>query len=1065
MIGWFAKNHVAANLLMVGIVMAGMFVLNSGMIPLEVFPDFPDRTITVTVPYPGATPDETEELIVVKVEEAIEQVQGIEHIYSTAGSSGGTVNIEVTDHADARVVLDDIKNKVDAISTFPRDAEKPVIQLQTGFFTVITVVVSGDLSEADLAAMGAHVRDELVALPGISQADLSDVRPFEISIEVPESELERYGLSLEAVRQAIAQSSLDLPAGVVRTESGEVAIKTRGRALTGQDYAAIVVARNADGTQLTLGDVAEIHDGFNENPLLARYNGKRCVTITVTRPMEGNAVEVAEEVKRYIDGAAGRLPEGVEVAFWNDRSKIVQSRMEVMINNAIQSFLLVFVVLLLFLRLDVAVWVTMGIPVAFLGSFALMPLLGITINSSSLFGFIMVLGIVVDDAIVVGESIVQRHEAGGVTLSEAAIEGTRLVSTPVIFGVLTNVIAFTPMILGMGDWGPMFQPIALVVIPCMLFSLVESQLVLPSHLSKRLLQRPSEWVAPLQRGVNRFLTAVVRVFYRPLLVRAVRHRYISAAIFLGGLMVISGYIFGGHVVWMPFPRVPSERITARLVMLEGTPVEITHAHVDRMTQIAEDMRAEYVGEDGRPVIKQIVSLVGGTGFASSHRRGVSGQPHLGEVNIETFGPEERSLDVSTVAMAEEWRRRIGEIVGAEELTFRSEIFRGGDPIDIQLMGNNPRALLQVSDQIKERLKGFPGVFDVTDSLDEGRKEIQFELKPEAKLLGITVEDLARQVRQSFYGAEVQRLQRGRDEVRVFVRLPKAERESLATLERMRVRGPDGSEMPLAQVAQIHVGKSFSSIQRIDRQRAINIRADAEKERVDVAAIKAELADFIDHLLASRPGIRWSFEGEDKAVREAGDATFWGTLLTVLGLYAMLAIPFRSYAQPLVVMMVIPFGIVGAVVGHLLHDLPLSMLSLFGMLALAGVIINDSIVLVDFINRARQQGMTVFEAVVESGPRRFRPILLTSVTTFVGLMPLLAEKGTSSQFLIPMAVSLGYGILFGTMITLVLVPVCYSIMEDMRSALAWIWRGPAQADFVEPSQSGRMPEPVEEAGIS
>lgn len=1035
MISWFARNHVAATLLMIGITMAGVATLLSNRIPLEVFPDFPDRTITVNVPYPAATPDETEEMIVLKVEDAIQQVQGIKHIYSTAGSSGATVSIEVQDQVDVREVLEDVKNRVDAIATFPRESENPVIQISSGFNAVITVVVAADLSERDLAKLGEYVRDQILALPGISHAELGGVRPYEIGIEIAEDTLRKHGLTLETISQAIAASALDLPAGVVRTDAGDVAMKTRGRAYSAADYANVVVVNREDGTRLTLGDIAAINDGFNENPLEARFNGRRCVTVTATREGNQNAVEIAARVRNYVEQAKATLPDGVDIQYWNDRSKIVKGRIDLMINSGFQSFCLVFLVLLVFLRFDVAFWVSLGIPVAFLGAFALMPFLGVTINSSSLFGFIMVLGVVVDDAIVVSESIVQKWQ-NGMPIEQAAVAGTKLVSTPVIFGIITNVIAFLPMSMGMGDWGPMFQPIALVVIPVMLFSLIESQLCLPAHLSNKALDRPSKALAPLQRSANRGMQWVVRRTYQPVLGWTVRNRYVAGALFLGGVAVLGGYILGGGINWMPFPRVPSERITARLSMLEGTPVEVTEQHINRIYEIAKQMEKEYVGEDGQSMFKHVLSVVGGTGFTSTHRRGAMGQAHEGEVTIETFGPEERSVSVSTVEVSNEWRKRIGTIVGADELTFRAEIFRGGDPIDIQLIGSTPQQLLAVSGQIKEKLMGYPGVFDVNDSLDQGRNEIQFKIKPEAEQYGITVGDLARQVRQAFYGSEVQRIQRGRDEVRVFVRYPRSDRQTLATLETMRVRSATGTEIPLANVAEMNVAKSFSSIKRVDRSRAINITADVEKGQVDVAAIKEEMRLFIDELLARIPGVSWSYEGEDKSTREAGNTTKWGSLLVLLGLYTMLAIPFRSYLQPFVVLLVIPFGIVGAVIGHLVHGLPLSMLSVFGILALSGVIINDSIVLVDFINRARQAGESTLAAVLAAGPQRFRPIMLTSVTTFAGLMPLIFEKSTTSQFLIPMAVSLGYGILFGTVITLFLVPICYMILDDLMR----LWQG-------------------------
>jgi multidrug efflux pump subunit AcrB len=1038
MISWFARNHVAATLLMVGIALAGIATLGSNRIPLEVFPDFPDRTIIVNVPYPGATPAETEETIVQRVEDAIQQVPGIARILSTAGSSGGTVNIEVNPSSDAREVLADVKNRIDAIATFPRDSEKPIVSIPGSFNSVITVIVAADLAEKDLARLGETIRDDILSLPGISHAELNGVRPYEIAIEIPEANLRRHGLTLDNVSQAITNSALDLPAGLVRTESGDISIKTTGRAYTADDYAALPVFIRPDGSKLLLSDVATITDDFNENPLEVRFNGRRCVSITVTREGLQNAVQIAQQIKDFVETTKSKLPAGVDISYWNDRSKIVKGRIDLMINNGIQSFLLVFLALFLFLRLDVAFWVSLGIPVAFLGAFATMPWLGVTINSSSLFGFIMVLGVVVDDAIVVSESIVRKIQEG-VPIEQAAVSGTKQVSTPVLFGIATNIIAFIPLTLGLGDWGPMFQPIAMVVIPVMLFSVIESQLCLPAHLSAGFLRRPAQFFLPVQNAANRVLNAIMRISYRPLLKLAVTHRYLSAAVFLGSILLLSGYVLGGRINWMPFPRVPSERIYARLTMLEGTPIEVTEAHINRMYDIAKEMEQDYMDPEGRSVFKHMLTVVGGTGFTSTYKRGATGRPNEGEVSIETYGPEERSMDISTVEIANEWRKRIGSIIGAEELTFRAEIFRGGDPIDIQLIGNNPNQLLRLSAKIKDKLNGYPGIFDVNDSLDQGRSEIQFKIKPEAQQYGITTADLARQVRQAFYGDEIQRIQRGREEVRVFVRYPKNERTTLATLETMRVRNSTGIELPLATVATLEVGKSFTSIRRVNRSRALNITADVDKGNVDLTTIKAELRTFIDDLLRDQTGVKWSFEGEDKATREAGNATLWGGILVLLGLYTMLAIPFHSYTQPFIVLLVIPFGVVGAIIGHLYHGLPLSMLSIFGILALSGVIINDSIVMVDFINRARAAGSSTIDAVLSAGPKRFRPILLTSITTFVGLMPLIYEKATTAQFLIPMAVSLGYGILFGTIITLFLVPISYAILSDFTE-----FRHPAKA---------------------
>jgi multidrug efflux pump subunit AcrB len=1049
MIRWFALNPVAATLLMFGTMMAGALTLQTGRIPLEVFPDTPPRWINVNVPYPGSTPEEVEETIVLKIEEAIMQVQGIKRLRSSAGSSGASVSIEVDDDADARTVLNDVKNKVDSISTFPGDSERPQVLLDEGFYPVVSVVVSGDMSERDLRKLGEQVRGEIAALPGITHASLGGVRRYEISIEIPEATMRKFNLTLEQISRAIRDSALDLPAGVVQTESGDVALKTRGRAYSGEDYAKVVVLTREDGSKVTLGEISKIDDGFNENPLIAKLNGKRCVMVTVAREGRQNAVAIAQQVKDFVEQAKPRLPDGVDIVYWNDRSKIVKGRIDVLLSNGLQSFCLVFITLLLFLRLDVAVWVSLGIPMAFLGAFALMPWLGITINSSSLFGFIMVLGIVVDDAIVVSESVCTRL-AQGQPPELAAIEGTRLVSTPVIFGVLTNCLAFVPLLIGMGDWGSFFQPIGLVVIPVMLFSLMESQLCLPAHISHPLLHKPSEWMAPLQTFANRWLDRIIHGIYAPLLGFVMRRRYASVACLFGLLALLAGFIFGGRINYLSFPRVPSERVEARLSMLDGTPIEVTEANIERIYNIAQEMRKDYTGPDGRSVFKDIMYAVGGQRITTSYSHGVSGQSHLGEVTIECVGPEERSINVSTLDIANDWRKRIGDIVGADELNFRAEIFRGGDPIDIQLTGANPKSLLSLSEKIKEKLGGYSGVFDIRDSLDEGRSELQFSLKPEARQFGITLSGLARQVREAFYGNEVQRIQRGQDEVRVFLRYPREDRRNLATLETMRIRAENGVEVPFSSVAEVTVGKSFNSIRRTDRERALNITADVEKGVTDLPRIKEELAAYLGEIAHTEPGVKWTFEGEAESEREANKATVWGGIFILFGLYVLLAVPFKSYLQPIVVLLVVPFGVVGAVIGHMLHGLPLSMISIFGMLALSGVVINDSIVMVDFINKARAAGMRVMDAVLQAGPRRFRPILLTSVTTFVGLVPLIFERTTTSQFLIPMAVSLGYGILFGTVITLFLVPLNYLMLEDVKA----LYRDPDhELNSEEPEPAG------------
>jgi multidrug efflux pump subunit AcrB len=1065
MIAWFARNNVAANLLMFAIIAAGALTLWLGKIPLEVFPEWPSRWVNISVPYPASAPEEVEEMIVLKIEEAIQQVAGIKHINSHASSGGASVMVEVEEGRDPRTVLEDIKIRVDAIPQFPEEAEKPVIKIEDDRRSVITVVIAADMAERDMRRLGEQVRDELASQPGISHVELSGARLYEIGIEISEETLRKHGLTLEAISSAIRNAAIDLPAGVVRTESGDVSLRTRGRAYSGEDYAKVVVLTQPDGTKLTLGEISKIEDGFNENPIIARLNGKRCVAVNVTREGDQNAITIADNVKAYVEDARKRFPDGVSVEYWNDRSKIVKGRIQLLLENARSSLILVLICIGLFLRLESVFWIVLGLPVSVLGAFALMPATDIVINLSTLFGFILVLGIVVDDAIVTSEHVDTLRRQGRSPM-DAAIEGTRRMAVPITFGVLTTVMAFVPMLFQESDFSKMFQPIAVVFIMVMLIALLETKLILPAHLAHPvwILEKVGHWLDPLHNWADRTLARFVNGVYRPSIRWCLAHRYLVLAIAFGSLVVMWGCYQSGRIPYATFPPILSERIEYRLSMLEGTPFEVTDEKVARIYEVAEQLRKKYVGPDGKPVIKHIIATTGTTRLTTSESSG--GQAHIAEVSMETYGPEERSLKVNTEDIGNEWRELVGPIVGAEEITVRSTMFRGGEPIDVQLAGTNPQELLDISAKIKDRLMQYTGVFDVNDSLDTGRNEVQLRLKPEAQQFGVTVSDLARQVRQAFYGNEVQRIQRGRNEVKVMLRYPRDQRRTLATLENMRVRSAAGLEIPFSSVAEVKVGKSFTSIRRVDRQRALNITADVNKKTTDPKVIREDLAKHIEQIVASHPHVKWTFEGEARAERES-QSSMWVAVGTVLfGLYALTAIPFKSYVQPFVVLAVIPFGIAGAVLGHLFHGLTVSMMSAFGMLAVSGVIVNDTLVLVDEINHRRDTD-GVLSAVSEGGAARFRAIFLTQITTFAGLMPLIfdfswivensppfishivefifgsnkAGQQTHAQFLTPVSVGMGYGSLFATVICLYLVPLTYMVVEDMKAAVKNWWGTP------------------------
>ncbi|WP_303722459.1 efflux RND transporter permease subunit [Malonomonas rubra] len=1026
MISWFANNPVAANLLMAIIIGLGLWSMLE-LVPLEVFPEFERDTVTIDLRYRGATPAEVEEAVVIRVEEAISDLQGIEEMTSSAKEGSGEVRVDVEKGYDPRELLNDIKNRVDAISTFPDDVERPSYKVLEFRREVISVVVAGALIERDLRQLGELIRDDLTALPEISQADLVAVRPYEMSIEVDQHTLESYDLSLSDIVTAVQRSSVDLPAGAIKTSGGEILLRTRGQAYDARQFADIPLRSNPDGTRLKLGDLALIHDGFDEEPLFALFNGHPAVLIEVYRTGDQSALEVGRAVREYVADKQEQLPPGISLDYWRDRSRIVNLRLNTLINNAIQGGILIFLTLSLFLRFSIAIWVCAGIPISFMGALALMPMLGVTINLVSLFAFIVVLGMVVDDAIITGENIYSHLKKHGETV-DSVIRGAQEVAVPVTFGLLTTVAAFLPLLFMEGRRGPIFAQIPLIIIPVLCFSWIESKLILPAHLRHVHLQKKK--IGPLLRLQARVADTLERFIhkcYQPVLKKAIERRHLTFSIFTTAVLIIVSFVVSGRYGYNFFPRIQSETARATLSMPAGTSIEQTRKHVERMGQIALELQEKFQEPDGsRSLISNILVSIGWTGGGHP---GISGNPEVGQVTMELVPPEDRLSSVTTNEIVSEWRQRIGVIPGAKELTFRAEIGRSGDPIDVQLTGADFTALSEVSAAIQQRLAEYPGVYDIQDSFDQGKQEIQLKLRPEAELLGLTSSDLGRQVRAAFFGAEAQRIQRGRDDVRVMIRYPKQQRENLSSLETMKIRSTEGIEVPFSQVADAQLGTGFSTIRRVDRNRALNVTADADKQKVDVNRIASDLRVFLDQLLLDYPGIRYSFEGELREQKESVGSLLYGVLFVLFAVYALLAIPFKSYLQPLMVMLVIPYSVGGAIVGHMIMGMNLSFMSMLGILALCGVVVNDSLVLVDFINRRRREGVPLHEAVMTAGGARFRPILLTSITTFSGLAPLLLETSTQAQFLIPMAISLGFGILFGTLLSLLLVPASYLILED------------------------------------
>ncbi len=1028
MITWFAKNHVAANLLMVSIAFIGLVSLTT-RIPLEVFPTVELDVVSINANLPGSTPSEIEQGITIRVEESISDLEGIKSISSRSREGSSSVSVELLNGYDSQVLLNEIKNRVDAINTFPVDIEKPLISKSIRRREVISIVVSGDVTEAELRQVSEQVRDDIVDLDGITQVFLENVRPFEISLEVNQNTMREYSITIDEINRAINNNSLDLSAGNIKTTSGDILIRTQGQAYQKQDFEDIVIRNRDDGSLLRLGDIASVNDGFEEQAILNRFNGKPAMEIEVYSVGLQSAIEVADKVKNYISTKSSSLPETISLGYWRDRSQIVKNRLSTLVNSAIQGALLVIILLTLFLRPKVAIWIVIGIPVSFMGAIALMPFFGITINIMSLFAFILVLGIVVDDAIVTGENIythMQRHGDG----QRAAIQGTLEVATPVTFGILTTVAAFIPLALIEGARSTMFKQLPYVVIPVLLFSLIESKFVLPAHLKylkprKKIDSAFSRFQMKFSNGLEHFILK----YYKPLLAKSLKNHFLTLSLFISIAMIVYSMVFSGWTKFMFFPRVPSEIARASLTMPVGTPFEVTDNYVQLIAEKAQLLKQKYADkETGEDLILNIMSNSGAAGGSGG------GQSHVGRIMFQLVPPEKRKSQITSAEIVREWREIIGPIPGAESINYRAEIGRSSDPIDIQLNGQDIAQLQQLANQVKEQLQFYPNVFDISDSLSNGKSQIEFTLKPQGQILGINLVDIARQVRSAFFGAQVQRIQRGRDDIRVMLRYSLAERSSLNTLDNMLISSPNGAQVPFHEVAEIINTKSPSVISRLDRKRIVNITADVNKDNINMEAFNREMALYLDQLTSPLNGVSYEFGGEAKEQRESFGTLFYGLIGILFIIYALLAIPLKSYMQPFIVMSIIPFSPAGAIIGHWIMGMNLTILSLMGMLALTGVVVNDSLVLVDYINKKRAEGMKLFDAVNTAGAARFRPVLLTSLTTFVGLLPLIFEKSTQAQFLIPMAVSLGFGIMFATFVTLFLIPVLYLSMAKMAKKI-------------------------------
>ena len=1036
-IAYMARNGVAANLLMFFIVAAGLVSMN-GLVQ-EAFPALSFDHIEISVSYPGATPDEVEESIVVKIEEQVAGLDDVREVTAVATEGYATVVAGLRTGTDVSGALDDIESAIDRIQTFPAGAERPEIREMTNRQSVIRLVLFGDVPERALKELAHGIEDDIASLPAVSYVETSGVRDYEISIEVPLHRLRALGLTIEDVSNAVRRGSLDLSAGSLETRDAEVRVRTTGQRHDQQDFEELVVLGRGDGTAVRLGDIAEVKDGFRDVDLITRYEGQRAAFVEVYRTAGEQVLEVVQAVEEHLAGQiAPSLPAGVGIEVLNNDADVYESRLNLLIENGLMGLLLVLVSLALFLEIRLAIWVASGIGVSFLGALAVALVLDISINTVTLFGFLLAVGIVVDDAIVVAERVhdERRKGAPGVV---AAIRGTQRIKRPVIFAVLTTVAAFVPLLFVPGPLGGVFASLVTILISILLLSLVESLLILPSHLSH--LPDPacepanfvSRFLAAAQSGVDRGL----KRFVDGPLDAGLRLATGQPAVVISGgigLIVLSVALVASGIVGIIFTEpVQSDIVTANLEMPEGTPARRTAELVGDLE--AAGRRAVDRLSRGRPAgaAPLLVGVNSTVGLPARQLGGpVTQQPslaprgHIAAVEFKLLEAERR--DVSSEAFAQAWREEAGPVPGARSLTFTADLLDLGPPVQVQLAHPDPERLGPIGDALMVSLRGLEGVFDVRSDHAAGIQEIQLELRPEARMLGLTLDGLARQVRSAFFGDEALRVQRGREDVRVYVRLPPGARDAIADVERYHVRTPAGADVPLSRVAAVRLGSSHASIQRRDGRRVVTIAADVDPAVISGAEATAFLADTVlPARLDLDPDLTYTFGGEQQQQAESVDAVGRSFVLALLAIYALLAIPLASYTKPLIVMAVIPFGIIGAILGHLIMGLSLSATSsMFGIVGLSGVVVNDSLVMLDFIDERLRDGLPVRAAVIDGAKGRFRPILLTSVTTFLGFAPLIFERSLQARFLTPLGVSLGFGVVFATIILMLIVPALATV---------------------------------------
>ncbi|MGM0451322.1 MAG: efflux RND transporter permease subunit, partial [Pseudomonadota bacterium] len=1009
-IEWMARNSIAANLLMILLLAGGAWMAFE--VQKEVFPEFEPDIVQVSVTYPGAAPEEVEQGILLPVEEAVQGLENIKEMTSTAREGSGTITLELVNGADRMQARQDIEQEVDRIRTFPDEAEEPRVNLQDRTRDVLELVLYGDVDTWTLRQLGEQVRDRLLAEDGITQATISDVPEYLTQVEVPQNRLREYNLTLQEIAQRIEASAKDIPAGSVATDGGDILLRMEERRLWADAYRDIALANDDSGGTVTLGDIASVRDGFDETGFHSQFDGVPSVEIELFRTGTQSPLTVANDADKVMDELKDTLPDGVDLRIDSNRAEHFEDRMTMLMENGVLAMLIVLVILSLFLEYRLAFWIMMGMTISFVGGILFLPLIGVSINMISMFGFLVVLGIVVDDAIVVGENVYEYREQG-MDFMTAAIQGAKDIAGPVTFSILTNIVAFLPLLFIPGVMGSFWWPMGMVVIVVLAISLFEALFILPAHLGhsgKGTVTVYGHWLHGVQRVFSRGFEGMVNRVYRPLLDLSLRFRYVTLSAAVAVMMVVGAYAISDHMGMIMMPEVPADEIEASVELPVGTTTRRAGDIAMKITESTQRLFDEHNLDE----------------HAEGIKTNVRGERKI-DVEIVLKPEDERGMTVQEVV--DLWRSEIGDFQGIDQISFEAEQGPGSwrDDIAVDLSHSDTDVLERASDTFKERMKEFNATRDVSDSHASGKPQLDLTLNDQGRALGLSPSDVGDQVRDAFFGSEALRQLRGTNENEVRVRLPEEQRQDLRYLQEFVIQTPDGGEVPLLDVADSSMGEAFRSLDRRDGRRVITVGMDVEPKS-DISRVLGSIeSEILPQLRADFPGITWTFEGSQADLRES-TSTLYGAFLLAMGvIYALLAVAFRSYVQPIIVMLAIPFGAVGAIIGHMILGMDISLVSMMGIVALSGVVVNDSLIMVDYANR-RRGDRSAFQAIYEAGVRRFRPIMLTTITTFGGLTPIILETSLQATYLIPMAVSLGFGIIFATALILFLVPCFYLVLE-------------------------------------